>query len=97
MVYWQVDGGGPGGRANGPARYPDFQFPQTGTHDLAAETWRPEFFDFLYVAYTNVVAFSPTDTMPLTRRAKGLMALQSMISAAVLVVVLSRVINLLPA
>ncbi len=34
--------------------------------------------------------------MPLTRRAKGLMALQSMISAAVLVVVLSRVINLLP-
>ena len=36
LVYWQVDGGGPGGRANGPARYPDFQFPQTGT-----PSWRP--------------------------------------------------------
>jgi hypothetical protein len=43
-----------------------------------------------------VVAFSPTDTMPLTMRAKAPMALQSLISLSVLVVVLSRVINILP-
>jgi hypothetical protein len=48
------------------------------------------------LSYTNVVAFSPTDTLPLTGRAKGLMALQSIISLAVLVVVLARVINILP-
>ena len=48
------------------------------------------------MAFTNLVAFSPTDTLPLTRRAKGLMALQSLISLAVLVVVLARVINILP-
>ena len=52
--------------------------------------------DHLYQSYTNVVAFSPTDTLPLTGRAKGLMALQSIISLAVLVVVLARVINILP-
>ena len=97
LVYWQLDGGGPAGRISRPAPYPDFQFPQTVTSGLAAPGWRPHFWDHLYLAFTNVVAFSPTDTMPLTHQAKGLMALQSMISLGVLVVVLSRVINILPA
>lgn len=96
LLYWQLDGGGPAGRVAVPAPYPDFQFPQTSSADLADPRWRPEFPDHLYVAFTNVIAFSPTDTMPLTRRAKGLMALQSLISVAVLVVVLARVINILP-
>src|SRR5438034_325250 len=74
----------------------DFQFPQTVTSGLAAPGWLPRFPDHLYVAFTNLVAFSPTDTMPLTVRAKALMALQSIISVAVLVVVLARVINILP-
>lgn len=96
VLYWQLDLDGPAGRAVDPLPYPDFQFPQTTTRGLAAPDWRPRFPDYLYVAYTNIVAFSPTDTMPLTRRAKALMALQSMISVGVLVVVLSRVINILP-
>jgi hypothetical protein len=96
LLYWQLDGGGPAGRIAQPAPYPDFQFPQTGAGDLVEPGWRPRFADHLYLAYTNVLAFSPTDAMPLTRRAKGLMALQSLISAAVLVVVLARVINILP-
>jgi uncharacterized membrane protein len=96
LLYWQLDGGGPTGRVALPAPYPDFQFPQTATSGLAAPGWRPHFADHLYLAFTNVVAFSPTDTMPLTRKAKGLMALQSIISLSVLVVVLSRVINILP-
>ena len=96
LLYWQLDGGGPAGRIARPAPYPDFQFPQTLTDGLAAPGWRPHFADHLYLAFTNVVAFSPTDTLPLTRKAKGLMALQSMISVCVLVVVLSRVINILP-
>jgi uncharacterized membrane protein len=96
LLYWQLDGGGPAGRVARPAPYPDFQFPQTATSGLVAPGWGPHFWDHLYVAFTNVVAFSPTDTMPLTGRAKGLMALQSMISLGVLVVVVSRVINILP-
>jgi hypothetical protein len=64
---------------------------------VAPPNWQPRFQDHLYVAYTNVVAFSPTDAMPLSHRAKGLMVIQSLISLAVLVVVISRVINILPA
>ena len=97
LLYWQLDGGGPAGRIARPTPYPDFQFAQTATSGLAAPEWRPHFGDHLYLAFTNVVAFSPTDTLPLTKKAKGLMALQSMISVCVLVVVLSRVINILPA
>lgn len=96
LVYWQIDGGGPAGRVARSVPYPDFQFPQTTAPELSGPQWRPEFPDYLYVAFTNVFAFSPTDAMPLTHRAKGLMTLQSLISAAVLVVVISRVINILP-
>jgi uncharacterized membrane protein len=94
VLYWQLDGGGPAGRIAEPAPEPDFQFPQM--IDADSSTWHPEFFDHLYVAYTNVLAFSPTDAMPLTHRVKGLMALQSLISIAVLAVVFARVINILP-
>ncbi len=96
LVYWEIDSGGPDGRLAVPAPYPDFQFPQTGTEGLAAPGWVPRFGDYLYLSCTNIVAFSPTDTLPLTLRAKGLMALQSFISLAVLIVVLARVINILP-
>jgi len=96
LLYWQLHSGGPSGRLVHSESYPDFQFPQTGTAGLAPPGWQPRFQDHLYVAYTNVVAFSPTDTLPLTHRVKGLMAIQSMISLAVLVVVSSRVINILP-
>jgi len=96
IFYWQIDGGGPDGRASAAGVYPDFQFPQTDTDGLAPPGWRPRFPDHLYVAFTNVVAFSPTDTMPLTHRVKGLMAVQSLISVCVIGVVLSRVINILP-
>src|SRR6266536_1804016 len=75
---------------------PRLSVPQTATEGLSLPDWQPRFPDHLYLSYTNVVAFSPTDTLPLTSRVKGLMALQSIISLAVLVVVLARVINILP-
>lgn len=97
LLYWQLDGGGPATRVESPrAQYPDFQFPQLVAPENSPPDWRPRYPDFLYLAYTNVVAFSPTDTIPLTGRAKGLMAVQSMTSLTVLVVVLARVINILP-
>ena len=98
LLYWQLDGGGPANRVEATrSQYPDFQFPQMVAPEIAPPNWRPRYPDFLYLAYTNVVAFSPTDTIPYTGRAKGLMAVQSMISLTVLVVVLARVINILPA
>ena len=51
----------------------------------------------MYVAFTNALAVSPTDTMPLTLRAKGLMAAESLISYAVVIFVVARAVNVLGA
>jgi hypothetical protein len=96
LLYWQIDGGGPDRRQVHAPPYPDFQFPQTQADRLGPPCWQPRYLDYLYVAFTNVVAFSPTDTMPLTHRVKGLMAVQSLIALSVIGLVLSRVINILP-
>jgi hypothetical protein len=47
LLYWQLDSGGPAGRAVDPLPYPDFQFPQTSTSGLAAPGWQPRFHDYL--------------------------------------------------
>ena len=62
---------------------------------MAPEDWEPRFLDYLYVSLTNVVAFSPTDTMPLTRRAKAMMAVQSLVAVSTLALVIARAINVL--
>ncbi|MFI5508605.1 hypothetical protein ACIA48_14125 [Mycobacterium sp. NPDC051804] len=93
--YWELDRGGPFARRQGSRPYPDFMFPQMTERELAPPNWRPEFFDYLYVSITNVVAFSPTDTMPLTRRAKGMMTVQAVISITTLALVISRAVNVL--
>ncbi len=93
--FWELDRGGPFARRAGDNPYPDFQFPQMSDPQNAAPGWRPTFVDYLYVSYTNVVAFSPTDTMPLTRWAKGMMTLQSMVSISTTALVIARAVNVL--
>jgi len=90
-----LDRGGPFARRQGSRPYPDFMFPQMAERELAPPNWRPEFFDYLYVSITNVVAFSPTDTMPMTRRAKAMMTVQAMVSFTTLALVIARAVNVL--
>lgn len=93
--FWELDRGGPHERAAGTATTPDFLFPQMGDPRAPDTGWRPTFLDFLYVAYTNASAYSPTDTMPLSRRAKVLMAVHSLTSLVTLVLVTARAVNVL--
>jgi hypothetical protein len=62
---------------------------------VAPPDWFPRFLDYLYVAFTNATAFSPTDTLPLTRWAKVLMAIQSMASLLTVALVAARAVNIL--
>lgn len=99
LWYWEMDLGGPlrrGPEGRGQeGRYPDFQFPQSVPSPLTPPNWRPEYLDYLFVAFTNAAAFSPTDTLPLTRRAKGLMTFQAATSMLTVVLVASRAVNIL--
>ena len=93
--YWELDRGGPFARATGTRLHPDFLFPQMSDPHLAPPDWEPLFFDYLYVSLTNVFAFSPTDTLPLRRWAKALMALQSVVALSTTALVVARAVNVL--
>jgi uncharacterized membrane protein len=94
IALWELDEGGPTARARAASRVaPDLQFPQDENPMLARAGWAPHAYDYLYVSLTNSIAFSPTDTMPLTRRAKGLMAVESVVSAATVLLVAARAVN----
>jgi hypothetical protein len=96
MLYWQIDRGGPYARASKLSIKPDWLFPQAATPEDVPPDWRPLFLDYLFLGYNTATAFSPTDVLPLTRRAKMLMMLESTISLLTLVIVVSRAINVLP-
>jgi uncharacterized membrane protein len=93
---WQFDRGGPAERAAGTAVPPSFAFPENATPELAPAGWRPAYPDYLYLAYTNATAFSPTDTLPVRRWAKLTMMVQSTLSLVIAILVLARAINILP-
>ena len=93
--YWELDRGGPFARRAGEQPYPDFLFPQMTEPKIARPDWRPKFVDYLYVSLTNVMAFSPTDTMPLARWAKAMMAVQAMVALSTAGLVIARAVNVL--
>lgn len=94
LWFWSIDRGGPASR--GLVEHPtgDFLFPQMML-DQVKNVWSPGFTDYLYLSFTNATAFSPTDTMPLTSRAKVLMMAESMTSLLTLALVAARAVNVL--
>jgi uncharacterized membrane protein len=94
VFYWEFDGGGPVARMQHPD-LPDFLFPQMDSTAHAPPNWRAGFVDYLYLSLTNSVAFSPTDTMPLTGTAKVLMGVQSITALMTLGLVVARAVNIL--
>lgn len=95
MWYWEFDRQGPAARAAGENDQPDLLFPQM-TDDHLARNWEPTLLDYLYVSFTNATAFSPTDTMPLTRWIKVLFACESAVSLITVGLVAARAVNILP-
>jgi uncharacterized membrane protein len=95
LWFWQLDGGGPLERPTCMPHERDFLFPQQTEPALMAGGWQPKFIDYLYVSFTNASAFSPTDTLPLSRWAKMLMLVQSAISLTLAVMVVARAVNIL--
>lgn len=95
LWFWELDRGGPGIRGHADEKAPDFVFPQTSTPELHQPRWMPGFIDYLYVAFTNATAFSPTDALPLTPRMKTLMLVESLASITTVVMVAGRAVNIL--
>jgi hypothetical protein len=92
LLYWLLDGGGPGARAALSVPL-DFAFTQHLSPELAPAGWRPVFLDYLHLGFTNATAFSPTDVMPLTHRAKYLMVVQASVALALFGLIVARAVN----
>jgi len=95
LWYWEMDGGGPGERQHIAKYEQDFLFPQHHSEDYKHPDWKPTFIDYLYVSSTNAMTFGPADTKPLSRRAKMLMLLQSVISLVTVALVAARAVGIL--
>jgi hypothetical protein len=101
LWYWQLDRGGPANRARHPdpktpEGRPDFVFPEMDTgKEYIPDSWLPSFVDYVALAFTTGTAFSPTDAMPISSRAKALMVTQGTISLVTLGLIISRAVNIL--
>jgi hypothetical protein len=96
LLYWQIDRAGPEARVNNAGMRPDWLFPQEGARaEDVPPGWKASFVDYLWLGFSTATAFSATDVMPLTSRAKLLMLLESAISLATIVVVAARAINVI--
>lgn len=96
FVYWELDGDGPEARADGYRDFPDLVFPQqqSDQQGLAPANWKPTFPDYVYVSLTAATAFSPTDTMPYSKRVKLVMGVESTMSLAIIAMIVARAINI---
>ena len=92
MLYWLIDSGGPIARSQRPEPI-DFAFTQHMSPELAPPGWRPVFLDYLHLGFTNATAFSPTDVMPLSLRAKYAMVIQASVALALFALVVARAVN----
>jgi uncharacterized membrane protein len=101
LWYWRLDAGGPHGRdarwrhTQGAFLFPQMTMPPGAEVMSDQPDWSPHFLDYLFLAFNTSTAFSPTDTPTLTRWAKLLMMLQSLISLTVLALLAARAVNML--
>jgi len=106
LWYWELDGDGPEARAHANAAIEfhnaDFLFPQMQLSFMGGRplpcvdpNWKPQFFDYLYLSFTNSTAFSPADVMPISRWSKALMLVEALISLMTIGIVLARSVSLI--
>ena len=99
--YWRLDAGGPHARelrgvhTDGAFLFPQMTLDREARKEMREDTWSPGFVDYLFLAFNTSTAFSPTDCPVLTRWAKILMMLQSLISLATIVLLAARAVNIL--
>jgi uncharacterized membrane protein len=92
--YWIIDPPGVDASEESDDAW-EFLFPQRASRLPHYEAWTPGYLDYVYLSFTTTLAFSPTDVLPLTQRAKMLMLLQATASVVTLTCIVGSAINIL--
>lgn len=95
MLFWELDGGGPRGRAFRPGGYRDFLFSEMNAPKLVSPDWHPRLLDYIYLSFTTAIAWSAADVMPLSRNAKVMMAIETSLSALTILLVAARAVSVI--
>jgi hypothetical protein len=99
--YWRLDGGGPnerdkrGAHTDGAFLFPQMQVDPDVRKSMGDDSWSPGFIDYLFLAFNTSTAFSPTDVPVLSRWAKAVMMVQSLIALATIALLAARAVNIL--
>jgi hypothetical protein len=99
--YWRIDAGGPAKRAqqdhhsHGAFLFPEMQVDDVILKRMGRYPWKPQYLDYLFLAFNTSSALSPADTLPVDRAAKGLMMIQATISLSLIGMVAARAVNVL--
>jgi len=99
LWYWRLDAGGPharnacDGHTRGAILFPQMTIPDDSPNK--DRNWEPHFVDYLFLAFNNSTAFSPTDAPILSRWAKVLTMLQASISLVIVALLAARAVNIL--
>ncbi|MEI7692451.1 MAG: hypothetical protein WCJ50_08010 [Actinomycetes bacterium] len=95
MLFWELDGGGPRGRAFEPDGKRDFLFSEMTAPKLVATDWHPRLLDYTYLSFTTAIAWSAADVLPLSRTAKVMMAIETSLSALTILLVAARAVSVI--
>lgn len=95
LWFWGIDGGGARKRHKRGHLATDLLFPQQTDTIKGGQAWAPHYLDYLFVAFTTATALSPTDTLPLSRRAKMLMMIEAVLATTIVLIIVARAINIL--
>lgn len=99
--YWRLDAGGPHQRdlreshTDGAFLFPQMTLSNELCEEMGESDWKPEFVDYLFLAFNTSTAFSPTDVPVLSRWAKALMMIQAIISLTTIAILAARAVNIL--
>jgi hypothetical protein len=99
--YWRLDAGGPNVRdlreshTDGAFLFPQMTLNAETRQEMCEQYWSPGFVDYLFIAFNTSTAFSPTDCPVLSRWAKALMMIQSLISFTTVALLAARAVNIL--
>lgn len=95
LWYWLIDSGWAESMGMHDTTRSDFLFSQQINKLPGWEGWSPNHLDYLYLGFNTNTAFSPTDVMPLSHRAKILMMTQTTLALIIVGTVVAKALNIL--
>lgn len=93
LWYWGLDQGGEQCRYDNETSPSDLLFPQMTTSSPMWKTWMPAFTDYLFLSFNTSTAFSPTDTLFLSKKMKVLLMGQASISLVIVAVLAAHAVG----